>query len=394
MKREMFSIIFLLLMLVPMTIFAKEIKPGVVITKDNYEDYLPELKRLLNPATFLTIVPGIKNGWITMPVVETAKYPLTKYGKATMANAGKFKVAKDNSLIGDWKNGAPFPHPKTGAELAWSIYRRREYKDGAKWPYSTYYMFAKDGSYDRYFSWTELKRHYTGRVYREPIPEEPGNKGVIESKEGQVFLAPFDLKSFVQLRIRYEALGKDDDVYAYIPALRRLRRLSGSDVTDPVGGSDLCMDDYEIWRQKVDPKMTFQFSERDFLRPRQYLSDERPPYDRDKTKWCVQMEWEIRPLWVLEINLNDPNYIYSKRVLYAEKDGTFRLASGEMFDRRGRIFRIHAGMYPSLTATEKELHMFWHYNCGNALTGHHTLLDVGLAAPGCPKKIFSIKKAA
>lgn len=394
MKRRcilLFSIFFIYIAIIPVTLFAQEIKPGVVINKDNLEDYLPELEKLLFPACQITFLKGIKEGWVTMPVVESGEYPLTKFGKITKTNAGKFKVAEDNLFIGDWIHGAPFPDPKTGAELAWSVYRHRLSRDNIRWP-AHFYMFHKDGTLEREFKWLELKRYYTGRTYIPPMPEEPGNNGIVESKEAQVIYEPFDVRGFVLLRIRYEDLLKNDDVYAHIPAIRRIRRMTGSDVTDPLIGSDLVMDDYEVWRQKITPKMTFKMSRGEFLWPRLYLNNEKPPWDSKKNKYCVQYEWEMQPYLVLEVYPNDSDYVYSKRVIYILDDYTFRLAAGEMYDQKGRMLRAHTGSFVSLQAGTYELENCWYYVLENAQTGHHTFADIGDYSTDVPKKIFSIKQ--
>ena len=62
------SILFILLLL-PVILFAEEIKPGVVITKDNYERYLPELESLLPESRlhwFLEL--GLKKGLLRYPL--------------------------------------------------------------------------------------------------------------------------------------------------------------------------------------------------------------------------------------------------------------------------------------------------------------------------------------
>ena len=59
-----------------------------------------------------------------------------------------------------------------------------------------------------------------------------------------------------------------DQCYGYIPAIRRIRRLTGSNLIDPVLGSDYTPDDGEVWRQKFTSKWRFRALEyRDFLVP-------------------------------------------------------------------------------------------------------------------------------
>ncbi|MDY6862380.1 MAG: hypothetical protein SV062_05240, partial [Thermodesulfobacteriota bacterium] len=80
-----------------------QIKPGVVITKGNLDKYLPELKNLLPEGAVPWISNALRNGWITMPIVNKVQYPLCKgFLEASLNNKGKFKVGKDNKLIGLW----------------------------------------------------------------------------------------------------------------------------------------------------------------------------------------------------------------------------------------------------------------------------------------------------
>ena len=54
------------------------IKPGVVITKENFDTYMPELQKLLPLAKFKWFSLGIKEGLVTMPIVKTTYYRVTK----------------------------------------------------------------------------------------------------------------------------------------------------------------------------------------------------------------------------------------------------------------------------------------------------------------------------
>jgi len=333
---------------------------------------------------------GLRRGWVSVRVVKHRPKRIPKYGRVGLANDGKFRVGEDNVLIGEWKAGPPFPYPRTGAELAWSIYRRREYKDQQTW-FCEFLMFHRDGRPDRRFTWREFKRHWTGRVYFPPIPEEPGNNGVIESKESIVVFEPFDVRGYITIRIRYEDIHRSDDNYCYIPALRRMRRMTGADLTDPLLGSDVIPDDFEIWREKVKPKMRFRMSIRDMLMPRFYSDKERPPYDPKRMRYCVQMDWEIRPLWVLEVR-EEPGYAYSRRTVYAEVEPlTFQVSGGEAYDQRGRWWRASA-MYPHAPeAKTGELWGFWYYNYQNAITGHQTFMNLGPQTADVPYEAFTIK---
>ena len=372
---------------------AKEIVPGVVITRDNLGEYLPELKKLLPLPTQNTYFYGIRQGWVTMPVKEYKPRPLSRFAKLGLENAKKkFKVGKNNIFEGKWEAGVPFPHPKTGAELAWSIYRRKVYKDQQKWP-ADFYLFHKNGTLERSFAWVNHKRYWSGRCYIEPTPEEPGNNMELESKEAMIITKPFDVKGFCQLRIRYEDIKRDDEVYSYLPALRRVRRLTGSDLTDPLLGSDCIMDDYEVWRRKIDTRMTFEMKEGSFLQPQYVKDDVKPPYDLSKTHYCYQVDWEVRPMWILTVHANDPDYVTSKRIVWAEKDtGTFELRAGVSYDQKGRPYRGTSFWHSASWGDEwGELWGFWGYTWLNLTTGHQTVLDLGSQSQEVPHEMLNFK---
>lgn len=331
-----------LFVLIPGLIWAQEytIKPGVSITKDNYEKYIPELKRLLPRGTFPLQINGLKNGWITMPIVKEESRPLnTPYVEASRKNDGKFKVGSRNRLIQlrkeRWTSGAPFPYPKTAAELAWNCYRRCGGADDYGFP-ANYLFYSKDCKLEREFTWYCRGKRWIGRWAFPPIPEYPGNNGVINLKESILILKPYDVRGFSLIRIRYEDLEKDDDSYSYIPAIRRIRRLTGSDLTDPLLGSDAIPDDFQMWRQKLSPLMTFKMREdKKLLDVLQFGKKPKGEFVRN----TLQSKWEIRPVWVLIVFPNDPNYAYSKRIIYVDKHGGYRLAYGENYDQKGRFYR-------------------------------------------------------
>jgi len=396
MKKVMsFLLILLLVIILESTLAAQgEIVPGIVITRDNLDEYLPELKRLLPLPVQTTYLYGLKEGWVTMPIKEYEPMPLSHFAKVGLSNARKnFAVGQDNSFIGKWEAAPPFPHPKTPSELAWSIYRRRSYYDQQKWP-GNFYLFHQKGTLERSFAWLENKRYWNGRCYIDPMPEEIGNNNELESKEAMVVTKPFDVKGFCQLRIRYEDIRTPDDVYSYLPALRRVRRLTGSDVTDPLLGSDAIMDDYEVWRRKINSKMTFEMKEGRFLQPVYATDKVKPPYDPLKHRYCYQIDWAITPVWELTVYPNEPNYPTSKRIMWSEKDrGSFILFCGVSYDRKGRPYR---GTSLCHLASRKddwgELWGFWAYSYLNLLTGHHTVLDLPKPQDqDVPHELFTFK---
>ncbi|MDY6862048.1 MAG: DUF1329 domain-containing protein [Thermodesulfobacteriota bacterium] len=370
---------------------AGEIKSGTVINKGNYTNYISELKHIIFSHYYNDIIQGLEKGWITLPIIENRIiHPPKGFLKASKKNMGKLKVAEDNRIIGSWKAGVPFPNSETGAELGWNIYRRM-CTDELVFR-SECFLFSAERNMERSFMWWTFKKFWIGRTSIPPIPEIPGNNGVLNSKESIIISKPYDVAGFSITRIRYEDLYKDDDAYSYIPAIRRLRRLTGADVTDPMIGSDLVPDDFECYRQKINPKMSFKIlGTKKFLVPCHYSDIPPKPF---VIKNYFQVEWEIKPLFVLELSTNDPDYAYSKRILYAEKeDGTFELYCGRNYDQKGRLWRTQ---FPIVWARDKVTGFNCYYGClaKDAISLHSSLftLEPELKNPYIPEKRFSIKE--
>ncbi|MDY6862557.1 MAG: DUF1329 domain-containing protein, partial [Thermodesulfobacteriota bacterium] len=198
-------------------------------------------------------------------------------------------------------------------------------------------------------------------------------------------------------RIHYEDLYRDDDVYSYIPAIRRIRRLTGSDVTDPVLGSDGCYDDFEGWHQKLNPKMTFKIlGKREFLVPRHSLKKQLPKESEYIKKDFFQIEWEVRPLFILEVQLNDPDYAYSKRIYFTEDDGTAGIAYGEAYDQKGRFWRCNY-IYIHRYIEPETLHRNY-YGCmfKDVISGHSSAMptdpvDLNLSKVFIPEEYFTVR---
>ncbi len=391
-KRVHFLTGFLLGILFPVFLGAAElptyqkymgpIKPGVVITRENFDAYLPELQKLLPISRLKWRSMGLKEGLVTMPIVATTYPRVTKgYWEATRKYAGTARIGAGNQLY-DWVAGIPFPEPKNALEVSWNCYpmiaRTLAHED---WSFDGWFGLFQGSKYEKHFVWNNFNRKYRGRTDIPPLGDMPDfTERGISQKEAILILEPNEVKGFIQLRIRYWDINKADDSYAYIPAIRRVRRLTGADLTDPLLGSDLVPDDFEVWRQKLDHRMKLRVLEhRDFLVPRTYVGkEERPVYDYKKQGACLQLEWEIRPMWVLEIMMNDPNYAYSKRILYIDavpfdQGGSYLLYWGEGYDQKGRLWKANGVGSPAVN--KEGFRGFFNWEVMNYQTNHYTVTD-------------------
>ncbi len=410
-KREQFLTAFLMGVLFPVFLGAAElptyqkyegpIKPGVVITKENWDRYLPELQKLLPPSKIKWYGMGVREGLVTMPVVKTTYWPLTKgQMEATKKYAGTARVGANNDLL-NWTAGVPFPEPKNALEIIWNCYPTIS-RGGAHDDYQqhSWLNLFTGTEYEKRFLWDLFRRKYRGRTDVPPLGDMSDFTGRgISYRESLVIKEPNEVKGFVNLRIRYWDINKVDDNYAYVPAIRRVRRLTGADATDPLLGSDYVPDDFDVWQQKLDPRMKFRVLEhRDLLFPKTYVGREnKPAYDYKKHGPCVQVEWELRPFWVLEIMTNNPDYVYSKRVIYVDAtppplDRNYILYWGEQYDQKGRLWKA-TGQVATSTSKDGFKGTFNHMAM-NCQTNHYTLLDAFQAYDNGLDKTFPLDEDA
>lgn len=342
-------IYFLIIVLfgLPAGLFAKEIKPGVTINRENLDQYLPEMEKSMDPGNYLLAVHGLQRGVITMPILKTRVYPQPQpFYDITTKRQVEARVGPNNELIG-WEAGIPFLDPKTGAEAVWNLDRKCGAIDQATANFNMS-LHGASGKLEReYKDWYWGAYYYIGRVVIPPIPRVPDNEKKIHFKEYSVLSYPFDVKGFSTLRTRYEDVFIPDDVFAYIPAIRRMRRLTGRDVCDPMAGSDVIYDDFEGFRQKITPKMTFKLNRRKLLFP--VHVEKVPPFDYH-TSDIPQVDWEFRDVYEIIISPNDSEYIYGRRVIYSDVQRKFfGIPYATLsYDMEGRLWRSFTMVTPFL----------------------------------------------
>ncbi|RLA92075.1 MAG: hypothetical protein DRG25_06850, partial [Deltaproteobacteria bacterium] len=309
--------------------------------------------------------------------------------KKTIENIKVCKIGADGISLEGYKGGIPFPHPKTGIEAIWT--------QDNKYIGDTMYMnpfwlrlYGHDNKPERDMKW------YLGQVrwtYRCDWGEDikPNPEGVNYATSGWFFY-PRDLSGTCYLRRRFLDVEKPDEFMLYLPSMRRIRRMSGRDAQDPVFGSDLIWDDFQLFYQKISP-VTFPVKwkivgETEMLQPTLVHIDyrrgeERPPDchvdESGDQVYLYFASWQRRPMYILEGEELDKSYTYSKRVLFIDKELIY-IFNIENYDQAGRLWRSiirdivlenHTGYY-----TENLLDIVDHLN------RHRTICDMrGITNP-------------
>jgi len=340
---------------------APEIKPGKYTYKD--KDKYPGLKELMIPLHYEKFfAPGGPPHAGNIPefeIVPTRQYYFAlPVCEVTKKNMGKTKLDKDGYLMWEtWEGGYPFPRPSGNFKAQEIMYNveKRYLAFGLNF-YILSWINGYNKRLDRDFDgrYTVAHIRLAGRVLMPPYGWYDGRA----KKRGEMksflfgFQAPRDVAGMVQSATYYLEPTKADQLMLYIPSLRRVRKMSATDTQDPIAGQDVIYDDNEGWMQKLSPtRYPYKFEvleEREFLVPAP--SWDGSEYIASEGVELRNMKFERRPMYVVKLTQMDPNYVYSYRIFYIDKE-SFNFIHIENYDQKGRLYRswdTNYGWHPEM----------------------------------------------
>jgi hypothetical protein len=324
-----------------------EIKPGKYTYKDVQNN--PAFKELMTPGLYRQIGPpgtvDFAGNISEFEIVPTQQY-YYNYSviKATRENQGKTKLKANGYL--DWNTyvaGLPFPRP-SGPQKAYQIMYdvEKRYVNSE----DQYQVFRNDGfkngKQDYQVSMIVRSKKLWGRTTFKPY-------GIYDNRakeKGEIrtfiisFLSPRDTAGVTQSAVYYMDPDKPDNLMLYTPAMRRIRKLTSSDTQDPMIGQDNTYDDNEGFMQKLSatryPYKMEVIGEREFLTYSPSIDGSQYVTSKGEFK---NIKLERRPMYVVQLTQLDPSYVYSKRVIYVDKE---MLIYHELqtYDRKGRLYRM------------------------------------------------------
>ena len=298
------------------------------------------------------ISPGlewcIKRGF-PITVVESKRVEWPKaYKEATEKYAPQVKLSADGLTVSNYVAGQPFPNldpkdPQFPLKIMWNY----EYGFVNGLDDTDLRNFDADtgtippgGSMtvERHFLLDHLRRlFWTGRLYVDPKPEKPNPNGYRVQQGLYPILEPFDLKGVGALGNRYIDSAKQDDSWLYLPSLRRVRRLSTAQRSDALFGQDTDVDSYYGYAGQVSWMDWKYLGEKEVLGP--VHAEHFPVKWAPKADWAFDDVWEKRKVYVIEGTSKLPQYAYSKRVLFIDKE-YWGIPFSDIYDRSGELWKI------------------------------------------------------
>jgi hypothetical protein len=330
---------------------AEEIAPGLQVGDMLDQSNAQLAKDLLPPEILRHYERGEYRNRIAAYPVGTAHWEKS-FVEQTEKNATQLDVDARGAIIekGSGKQaayvyGIPFPvidekDPKAAVKIVWNQFLAYWY-GGSSYNRTLVAMMNPKGL-DRGIvadGWFQFLDGQTPK-YREPNPMN------LQSRFLGVVRKPTDLEGTASLSWRYRDADKRDSVWAFVPALRRVRAVSPTNRSDGYLGSDISGDDGFHFDGKPEDFEWKLIGRRDGLRfvdpatiagpmPVQpapgggwkVLTDVYPPSAGFETPGWQGISWAPsnavlakRPLWVIGATPRDKYYLYGRIELWIDAE--------------------------------------------------------------------------
>jgi hypothetical protein len=177
-----------------------------------------------------------------------------------------------------------------------------------------------------------------GRLSVPPIGAFPDarEKGV-EYYFMQASTYPRDTAGTTFLLQRYVDPMKWDDMWVFVPSIRRVRRFPTSQRCSTLAPTDYNWDDSQLFNGKV-PHFTYKLIGKQKMLVVSDWEGKSPPPRKQGDFFPQELKWRPTDFWVVEQVSKDPAYCYSKRVLYIEPLTSIGLI-WKNYDRKGELWK-------------------------------------------------------
>ncbi len=348
--------------------------PGTRIGAADVERVRPFVPEVLHPYT----IDGFSD--LDMRIVATEDYrPHPKYIEATAKYACQATLDEHGQLQ-DYTAGQPFPYsdwateatdhvcdlrpddPDFALKMAWNANYRWN-GGGIKMHFGQSFWRAANDNTWKIAQGSYQRTYFSGRADLLPGSPELVPSTELEWAEFSEMHAPFDIRGTMFMVLRYRnSVERGDDAWAYVPTLRRVRRISTEQKADSLQGSEFTLEDVLLFSGYVwDQEWRFHGEQRLLAaldtRRRCYPLNS-PDWDRsgegvvgDDTHFhdCaygpykalpfVDEDWQLRDVVTLEQIPQRANHPYSRRLLWYDKQSVAPLVALS-FDPEGTPLRL------------------------------------------------------
>ncbi len=358
-----------------------DVAPGDVIDATNWQKaqgLLPD-----------EIMEWIRKGELVMEVGELQYRPadcLPSYAlRASRENKGRYTLDENDAIVEKETGkavqrliGHPFPEVDPN-----------DPKASQKIVYNCFYTVHANGDFIAFLHTDYIRRS----GYERSTKGEMRNLAMVGNPEAvardnpdglekyTLFVArsPYDIAGAAVMTWRYLDPQKQDNTFAFLPAIRRVRRMSSGNRSDAMFGSDAAVDDAGGFDGKV-TSMEWKFvGQQEALIP--FASARLTPlvkseqggwrspgdigvmvYGYEKEGWQgapwlpVNWIWAKKPVVVLEAKAKDPYYNYGIQRLWVQTE-TWGVAYKTIFDKAGKYWKTFIAQPRYFESEDKTFHL-------------------------------------
>jgi hypothetical protein len=326
------------------------IPPGTQITTQNwqlYHQFMSDGLQALFAGKYFWKIPD--DAEINLGPTNVNPPPRS-FLEATEKYSGQVKLVElpnGGLTLQNYQGGAPFPSPED-PHKGWKILADLWYR---YFPNTSVITHGGGCAINRYGN---INCAAGEIVYRQlNYNTDPGVPATVAGAADRFYtqwymlIEPEQQRYTASLQIVYADLQRDEDLYAFIPALRRYQRVSTLGRCSMVQGNDITQEDY---RSGFDSNLT-QLKV-DYLGERKIIALILPkmpdgkfpdylemPLGWPKPSWA---QWQLRDTYVISVSKlpsESQNYCYGKRVMYVDKT-TFAPLWEELYDAKLQPWKV------------------------------------------------------
>lgn len=280
-----------------------QVSPDDVITPAKAD----KVKDLVSPGVY----QRVKNG-LAMKIAETQaiEWP-PPYKAATEANASKVSIGPDHRTISGYVAGLPFPtidpnDPDAAVKVIWNTQFRPVFTDDYDLRFvDCDFGYTKEGRQGESLESIQVG-HYAGynmvgRTEVQPLPTDPDFQTTGRYWLFGLYpvLSPAELRGAGLLRHRFADAGQSDNIWAFTPGDRHVRKLGEEMMNDPGGIGQWSPDHFAGFNAKVQ-NFNYKFlGHRNMLASVNALSSPETRCVEDGTLKCAE-GWEMRQMDIVE----------------------------------------------------------------------------------------------
>ncbi|HYC57253.1 MAG TPA: DUF1329 domain-containing protein [Candidatus Binatia bacterium] len=320
-------------------------RPGTVVNSGNADQYA----EYLGPGLLWAVQRGA-----SLPVVAYKPIPQPPpYQEATEKFSDQVVLSDDGMRLDNYVAGMPFPSvKKTDPRMAdklmfnFSTAIGIDDSDIRNFDCDTGSLGDRGDPVrvERHFLIDHIRRlYFTGRLVVDPKPAMP-NRDAARFKEALYpLIEPFDLKGTGFTFTRYLDPARQDDTWLYLPQLRRVRRLSSAQRSDALFGQDTDADSYEGYQGNI-AWMDWKYLGEKTVLGTMHAKKLPVQWAEPSGDFLHDDVWEPRDVWIIQGVSKLPQYAYSKRVIYLDKE-TYRIPFTDMYDAAGELWKMWVNNY-------------------------------------------------